>query len=72
MLPVDEHTIRLRDLRKRFGEPELWAAECRCGWLGEPREGLNAARSARRDGMRHCEVAASGGTAPSRDYYEQG
>ena len=69
--PVDAHTIRLRDLRNRFGEPEKWVAECTCGWRGNAHEGLNSDRSARRDGMRHCERAISR-TPPVRDYYRQG
>ncbi len=68
------HEIRLRDLRRRFGEPEAWVAECSCGWLGETCGGLNADRSARRDGMRHCELARSGDRdpLPARDYYQRG
>jgi hypothetical protein len=60
----DAHTIRLRDLRRRFGEPEAYAAQCSCGWTGEPRHGPTADRDARRDGRRHEDVertAAHGG-----------
>lgn len=28
------HTIQIRDLRRRFGDPEAFAAECSCGWRG--------------------------------------
>jgi hypothetical protein len=58
------HIIKLRDLRRRFGEPEVYAAECSCGWSGETRHGENAEREARRDGRRHEQLerdAAPGG-----------
>jgi hypothetical protein len=49
------HSVRVRDLRARFGEAEAFAAECSCGWSGERREGLTAAREARRDGRTHSD-----------------
>ncbi len=58
------HVIKLRDLRRRFGEPEAYAAECSCGWTSGPRHGDTAERAARRDGRRHEESerdAARGG-----------
>jgi hypothetical protein len=69
---TDDHEIRLRDLRKRFGEVESWVAECRCGWQGEAYAGLNADRSARREGMRHCDSAKAAAPSPTRDYYRRG
>ena len=47
-----EHSIQVRDLRLRFGDPEAYAAQCSCGWLGETRA---TERPARRDGTRHFE-----------------
>lgn len=59
-LAVDElgpglpaHVIRVRDLRERFGDNEVYAAECSCGWNGEPRSDITGARTARRDGIDH-------------------
>jgi hypothetical protein len=59
-LAVDElepgfpaHYIRVRDLRARFGDAEVYAAECSCGWIGEPHSDITAARTARRDGINH-------------------
>ena len=49
------HSIRVRDLRLRFGEPERYAAECACGWRGEERMGHAAERTARRDGTEHFD-----------------
>jgi len=45
---MTKHTIQIRDPRLRFGEPEVYVAECSCGWRGE--EGITgyAARPARR------------------------
>ena len=50
-----EHTIKIRDLRTRFGEPEVYAAECSCGWTGEPQRGSGAERTARREGIVHVD-----------------
>jgi anti-sigma B factor antagonist len=50
------HLIQIRDLRRRFGDPEVRAAECTCGWHGEQRTGQQtAAREARRDGAIHVD-----------------
>ncbi|HEY3612133.1 MAG TPA: hypothetical protein VGK92_00430 [Gaiellales bacterium] len=49
------HSIRVRDRRARFGDPEVYAAECTCGWVSEPHSGRLADRSARRDGLAHME-----------------
>ena len=49
------HVVRVRDLRARFGEPEAFAAECSCGWKGERRDSITAAREARIDGRAHSE-----------------
>jgi hypothetical protein len=69
---MPDHTIRLRDLRKRFGEPEAWVAECTCGWHGDAHDGVNADRSAGRDGIRHGERANAADPSPARDYYRRG
>ena len=51
-----EHSIRVRDLRLRFGETESSAAECSCGWRGQTRTGSRtAALEARRDGVVHVD-----------------
>ena len=47
-----QHSIQVRDLRLRFGDPEAYAAQCSCGWLGETRA---AERPARRDGTQHVD-----------------
>jgi hypothetical protein len=47
------HVIRVRDLRERFGDAEVYAAECSCGWRSEPHSDINAERTARRDGTNH-------------------
>jgi anti-anti-sigma factor len=50
------HSIRIRDLRLRFGDSETYAAECSCGWTGDSRtRWQTAAREARRDGAVHVE-----------------
>jgi hypothetical protein len=51
-----EHTIKIRDLRARFGEPEVYAAECTCGWTGDRRSGAGAERAARREGIVHTDA----------------
>jgi hypothetical protein len=58
------HTILIRDLRLRFGDPEVYAAECSCGWRGEERTAVNAARVARRDGTLHVEREQGTPSAP--------
>jgi hypothetical protein len=53
---TDEHSIRIRDLRSKFGDAESYAAECSCGWTGDTRtHGQAAAREARRDGVVHVD-----------------
>lgn len=55
-LRTGRHSIRIRDLRRRFGDPLAHAAECSCGWSGEKRTGhQTAAREARRDGAVHVD-----------------
>ena len=51
----NEHVIHIRDLRLRFGDPELRAAECSCGWSGEAHAGRTAERSARREATLHVD-----------------
>ena len=41
------------DVRERFGDAEVYAAECSCGWRSEPHSDINAERTARRDGTNH-------------------
>jgi hypothetical protein len=51
-----EHSIRIRDLRLRFGAPEVFAAQCSCGWMGEERRGgITGEIRATWDGRRHVE-----------------
>jgi hypothetical protein len=33
--PPPKHEFRVRDRRARFGDPEVYAAECSCGWVSE-------------------------------------
>ena len=51
----NEHVIHIRDLRLRFGDPDLHAAECSCGWRGEVHAGRTAERSARREATLHVD-----------------
>jgi hypothetical protein len=50
-----EHSTKVRDLRVRVDDVEMYGAECDCGWTGEPRTGELAERRARADGNRHSE-----------------
>ena len=50
------HSVRVRDRRERFGDEHVFAAECECGWSGEPRTGMTAERVARRDGQIHIDA----------------
>jgi anti-sigma B factor antagonist len=51
-----EHSITIRDLRARFGDPEAFRAECSCGWQGEMQDDARmAGRQARRDGVIHVD-----------------
>jgi hypothetical protein len=59
-----EHTLRIRDLRLRFGAPEVYAAECSCGWTGAERHGRMGERLARREGREHTEAARLARFAP--------
>jgi anti-sigma B factor antagonist len=53
---LQEHSVTIRDLRARFGDPEAFRAECSCGWLGEVRtDQRTAGRTARRDGAVHVD-----------------
>lgn len=52
---MHEHSIRIRDLRLRFGDAESCAAECSCGWRGDERRGPSGARQAHRDGQAHLD-----------------
>jgi hypothetical protein len=61
-----KHTIRIRDLRVRFGDPEVYAAECSCGWRGSDQSSSTAQRAARRDGAKHLDREQGLPTAPRR------
>ena len=58
--PVAGHEIRIRDLRRRFGDPEQRASECSCGWIGAAQSGPNAERLAKREGTEHINHARLG------------
>jgi hypothetical protein len=51
----NEHVIHIRDLRQRFGDPEIRSAECSCGWTGDSHTGRTAERSARREATLHVD-----------------
>jgi anti-anti-sigma factor len=51
----NEHVIHIRDLRQRFGDPEIRSAECSCGWMGGSHTGRTAERSARREATLHVD-----------------
>jgi anti-anti-sigma factor len=53
----NEHVINIRDLRQRFGDPEVRSAECSCGWTGTSHTGHTAERSARREATLHVDQA---------------
>jgi hypothetical protein len=55
------HEITIRDLRARYGDPDVFAAHCSCGWIGEQREGRYGEGAAKRDGALHVDS-----TWPSR------
>ena len=55
-LAPDDHTVRIRDLRLRFGAPEIHGAQCACGWTGEEHRERSGERLARRDGRAHAEA----------------
>jgi anti-anti-sigma factor len=61
-----EHSIQIKDLRERFGDPEVRAAQCSCGWSGETHTGRTAERVARRDGTRHVDEERLALTARSK------
>ena len=48
-----EHAIKVRDLRLRYGAPDVFAAHCSCGWIGGERRGDYAQGDAQLDGARH-------------------
>ena len=47
------HSLTIRDLRERFGDPEESLAQCSCGWMGEAHAGYAGVRAARLDAARH-------------------
>jgi anti-anti-sigma regulatory factor len=53
----NEHVINVRDMRERFGDPELCSPECSCGWTGGSHSGRTAERSARREATLHIDEA---------------
>jgi hypothetical protein len=50
-----QHEIKVRDLRLRYGAPEVYAAQCSCGWIGEERRGRTGERNAQWDGRHHVD-----------------
>jgi hypothetical protein len=50
-----EHLMRIRDLRLRVDAPEIYAAQCSCGWRGEEHRGRVGERLARQEGREHTE-----------------
>jgi hypothetical protein len=52
-----EHTITVRDLRLRYGAPEVFAAQRSRGWMGEERRGRTGERTALWDGNHHRDRA---------------
>jgi hypothetical protein len=52
---VGAHEITIRDLRLRYGAPEVFAAQCSCGWLGEERRSPSGERTALHDGRHHID-----------------
>jgi hypothetical protein len=53
-----QHVIRIRDLRRRFGDDEAFRAECSCGWHGQDYAGAMGQREARREGLHHIAEPA--------------
>jgi len=53
---LEVHTMRVRDLRERFGDEEVYVAECSCGWTGTQHSDITAARTARREGLNHVNA----------------
>ena len=51
-----EHAIKVRDLRLRYGAPEVFAAQCSCGWMGGECRGQYAQGNAQLDGARHRDA----------------
>ena len=47
------HEASVRDIRRRFGDPEISIAECICGWVGDPCPGHGAESTALRAGLAH-------------------
>ena len=60
---VHGHAPAVRDLRSRFGAPEVYGAECTCGWTGQRREGQAGERLAVLDAMRHRDEIRFGASA---------
>jgi anti-sigma B factor antagonist len=55
-LRTNQHSIRIRDLRLRFGDPHSYMAECACGWSGETYTlHQTARRDAKREGAIHID-----------------
>ena len=50
-----EHSISVRDMRVLFGDPEIYIAHCRCGWMGVEKPGHTGERDARWDGRHHLD-----------------
>ena len=54
------HTIAIKDLRQRYGDPEQFLAQCACGWTGDVHSDRFGERAAGRDGNRHIEEQRRG------------
>jgi hypothetical protein len=59
-----EHLVKIRDLRLRVDAPEMYAAQCSCGWRGEEHRGHAGERLSRREGRAHAEAERLARYAP--------
>lgn len=58
-LTAAQHVVRIKDRRASFGDPEIYAAECSCGWYDEEREGMSGRRTAKVQARQHIELERS-------------
>lgn len=64
-LAYTSHDTRVRDLRASYAEPEVYAAQCSCGWRGTQYDGPTARRRAGGDATEHAQTR--GARAHSRN-----
>jgi hypothetical protein len=64
---AERHETTIRDLRLRFGAPEVFAAQCSCGWRGAERRGRAGERTALQDGRHHVDRENSKPSRPPRN-----